>query len=87
MMDVRFTTKANFCICGQCQCGKSHLIRSMLYHLELFDPALTKIIYCYGEHQTVFNDMMHTMPNISFVEGLPEDLYDMFMRQLVTNCG
>ena len=78
MMDVRFRTPANFYICRQSQCGKSHLVKSMLYHLEeLFDPATTKIIYCYGEYQTVFNDMMHTMPNISFVEGLSEDLYDM----------
>ena len=61
MMDVRFRTPANFYVCGRSQCGKPHLVRSMLYHLEeLFDPAPTKIISCYGEYQTVFNDMMYT---------------------------
>ena len=74
-MDVRFKTLANFYICGASQCGKSFLVRSMLHHRdELFEPKITKIIFCYGEYQTI--------PNLTFVEGFPKNLNDM----LCANC-
>ena len=45
-MDVRFKTPANFYISGQSQCGKSYLVRCMLYIFnELFDPVPYRIIY------------------------------------------
>ena len=47
----------------------------MLHHRdELFEP---KIIFCYGEYQAAFDSMMQTIPNITFVEGFPENLNDM----------
>ena len=68
-MDLQFKTSANFYICGQSQSGKSHLVRSVLHHLnELFDPVLMKIVYCYGENQAAFDDMAQTMDNIESVE-------------------
>ena len=77
-MDVRFKTPANFYICGHSQCGKSYLVRSMLNNLdELFYPVPSRTVYCYGEYQPLFDDMLQTIPNISFVQGIPEDLYDM----------
>ena len=76
-MDVRFKTPANFYICGQSQSGKSHLVRSMLYNLnELFHPVPSKIIYCYGEPQMEFDEMVKRIPNIIFVEGFPDNLTD-----------
>ena len=81
-MDVRFKTPANFYICGQSQCGKSVLVRSILNHLdELFNPVPSKIVYCYGEYQSAFDDLMQKNPDITFVEGLTE--YD----QLFTDRG
>ena len=75
-MDVRFRTPANYCICGQSQSGKSHLVRSMLDNLEeLFYPVPTKILYCYGERQKEFDDLSRGLPNIEFVDGFPNDLY------------
>ena len=82
-MDVRFKTPANFYICGQSQSRKSFHVRSMLHHHdELFEPKITKIVFCYGEYQSVFNSMMQTIPNLTFVEGFSENLNDM----LCTNC-
>ena len=76
-MDVRFKTPANFYISGQSQCGKSYLVRCMLRNLnELFDPVPSRIIYCYGEYQHAFDDMVQTIPNIYFTEGFPDNLYD-----------
>ena len=56
---------------------KPDLFKSMLHHLnDLFDPVPTKIVYCYGEHQAAFDDMVRTMDNIQFVEGFPDNLHD-----------
>ena len=75
-MDVRFKTPANFYIAGQSQSGKSYLTRSILYNLEeLFHPVPTKVIYCYGEYQKEFGELLKTIPNIELVDGFPDDLY------------
>ena len=76
-MDVRFKTPANFYVCGQSQSGKSYLVRRMLCNLnDLFDPVPSKIVYCFAEHQEVFDDMARAISNISFVRGFPHNLYD-----------
>ena len=70
-MDVRFKVPSNFYISGQSQCGKSYLVRRLLYYLnELFHPVPSKVIYCYGEYQKEF-DELH---GVEFIEGFPEDL-------------
>ena len=70
-MDVRFKVPSNFYISGQSQCGKSYLVRRLLYYLnDLFHPVPSKVIYCYGEYQKEF-DGMH---RVEFIEGFPEDL-------------
>ena len=77
-MDVRFRTPANFYICGASQSGKSFFLRSMLRNLEyLFSSIPSKIIYSYGVYQKEFAELSKTVPNIQFVEGFPNDLYDM----------
>ena len=74
-MDIRFKTPANFYVCGPTQCGKSHLVRSLLHAAgELFYPTPSKIIYCYGEHQKEFNQLP---AHVTLVRGLPPNLYNM----------
>ena len=76
-MDVRFKTPANFYISGQSQTGKSYLVRQLLYNLnDLFDPVPSIIVHCFAEHQEVFHDMVQEIPNISFVKGFPDNVYD-----------
>ena len=73
-MDVRFKVPSNFYISGQSQCGKSYLVRRLLYYLnELFHPVPSKVIYCYGEYQKEF-DELH---GVDFIEGFPEDLTEL----------
>ena len=73
-MDVRFKMPANFYVCGQMQSGKSHSKRRMFRHLEEFYPVPTKIMYCYGEYQTEFDELP---PNVELMEGFPDNLSDM----------
>ena len=77
-MDVRFKTPANFYICGQSQCGKSHLVRSMVHDLQdLFNPVLTKILCFYGIYQQKIEQLMQTFPELTLSQGFSDDLYDL----------
>ena len=73
-MDVRFKVPSNFYISGQSQCGKTYLVRRLLYYLnELLHPVPSKVIYCYGEYQKEFADLR----GVDFIEGFPEDLTEL----------
>ena len=73
-MDVRFKVPSNFYISGQSQCGKSYLVRRLLYYLnELFHPVPSKVIYCYGEYQKEFDELR----GVDFIEGFPQDLNEL----------
>ena len=53
---------------------------------ELIDGAPENIIWCYGIYQPAYDDMLRTIPNITFVEGVPGDLESMInptIRNLV----
>ena len=77
-MDVRFKAPANFYVCGQSQSGKTSLVRSMLKNLEeLFHPIPIQVIYCFGQPQKEFNELIKIVPKIKLVEGFPDNLYDM----------
>ena len=43
----------------------------------MIDGVPEKILYCYGAYQSMFDEMKNEIPNIFFVEGLPNDLLDM----------
>ena len=46
----------------------------MLHHAEeLFNPAPTKTIYCYGEYQKEFAEFPS---HVDLIKGVPNDLYD-----------
>ena len=44
---------------------------------ELFHPIPTQVIYCFGQPQKEFNELIKIVPKIKLVEGFPDDLYEM----------
>ena len=53
---------------------------------ELIDGAPENIIWCYGIYQPAYDEMLRTIPNITFVQGVPGDLESMInptIRNLV----
>ena len=53
----------------------------MLRYLEeLFYPAPTKIIYCYGEYQKEFGELPL---GVKLMEGFPEHLKDMVRGTII----
>lgn len=58
-------------ISGPTGSGKTHFIRNMINACEkICDPSPKKITYFYAEYQDIFN----SMPNVTFVEGLQEEV-------------
>ena len=52
----------------------------------MIEGAPENIIWCYGIYQPAYNKMLKSIPNISFVEGVPGDLESMInptIRKLV----
>jgi hypothetical protein len=41
---------------------------------ENYKSTPQRIIWCYGQWQPSYFDMMRTMPGIEFNEGIPEDI-------------
>ena len=51
---------------------------------ELFHPIPTQVIYCFGQPQKEFKELIKIVPKIKLVEGFPDDLNDMVNGQLDT---
>jgi hypothetical protein len=74
--DTRFQHPFTMTVCGATQSGKTYFVKQLLENNKKFiNPEPANIIYCYGEHQPLY-DSMNVNPRITFVEGLPSDLYE-----------
>jgi len=40
----------------------------------MIEGAPQNILWCHGMHQPAHNEMIETIPNLTFLEGLPSDL-------------
>ena len=52
----------------------------------MIEGAPEKIIWCYGIYQPAYEEMQRTIPNLTFIEGVPSDLESMInpsIRNLV----
>ncbi|VDI68723.1 Hypothetical predicted protein [Mytilus galloprovincialis] len=71
-------------ISGQTGSGKTRFVFKLLQHFNVMygkDPP-DKILYCYGIHQDLFDDMEKTIPGITFLKGIPTpDTIDDFTRE------
>ena len=59
-------------------CGKSQFVKRLLESgEEMIEGAPENIIWCYGIYQSAYDEMLRSVPNILFVEGVPNDLESM----------
>ena len=67
-------------ICGATQSGKTFFVKKLLQsNSPVIEPAQTRIVWCYGEYQSAYDDMAKTVkPNITFIQGIPLELYETF---------
>ena len=64
------------CIVAGCtQSGKTVWVKSLLENAQTtISPTPQRIIWCYGQWQPSYFDMMRIMPGIEFNEGIPDDI-------------
>ena len=68
-----FQCPSTILISGTSGCGKSFLVYQILKHAsKMFVNPPSKIIYCYGVYQALFDDMKRNLDNILFFQGLPQ---------------
>jgi len=86
-MDPRLKHPFGAVMAGPTCSGKTYLLRKILERgEEMINGAPQNIIWCHGMYQTAHDEMIQTIPNITFLEGLPSDLesrIDPTIRNLV----
>ena len=55
--------------------GKSYLVMKMLQQGK-FKPKPDRIVVLYKRWQPLYTEMKNTIPNIEFIQGVPQDLDD-----------
>ena len=74
-MDVRFKVPFKMQVVGPSLSGKSQFVSRFLHHSEdLMDKPPQYILYFYGEYQPLFTQMSKDISNITFIEGVPDNL-------------
>lgn len=79
-MTLPFEPCSSICISGQTGSGKTQWVYKFLTNVnDMYakDPP-TQVLYCYGIHQDLFDEMERSMPNFYSKQGLPttEELDD-----------
>ena len=72
-MTLPFETCSSICISDQTGSGKTQWVYKFLTHINKMyskDPP-SKVLYCYGIHQDLFDDMERSVPNFQSRQGLP----------------
>ena len=85
-MDTRLKHPFPMLMTGPTSSGKTYFVKRLLEGGEdtIQNPP-ENIIWCYGMDQKLYHDMQETIPNITFVEDVPNDLeatLDLSVRNL-----
>ena len=86
-MDVRLKHPFPAIVAGPTFCGKTQFVERFVESGEdVFNGVFQNIIYCHAIFQPAYDEMQRTIPNITFIEGVPADLESMInpsIRNLV----
>lgn len=67
-----FPANTTISVTGTTFSGKTTWVYKLLKHKNvMFQSPPNKILYCYGVHQSLFDEMEETLPSITFHKGLP----------------
>ena len=74
-LELHFKHPATILLSGPTGCGKTRFVRRILEE-RLIDPFPTRLILVYGEWQEDYDKIKLIYPEIEFVKGYSDDLYD-----------
>lgn len=78
-----FLPCSSMVVSGQTGSGKTRFVYELLKHLDVMygEDRPEKILYCFGIHQNLFDEMEKTIPGMSFLQGIPTlDIIEDFTR-------
>ena len=73
MAAFAFKENSSVCLIGSTGSGKTRWVYRLMSNLpDMFEgPKISKILYCYGVYQSLFDEMQRTVGNLQFQEGIP----------------
>ena len=85
-MDPRWKHPFPALVAGPTRCGRSQFVKRLLEAGEdMIDGAPEKIIWSYRMYQPTYDEMLKTIPNIMFGEGVPGDLETLNINPSIRN--
>ena len=76
-------------VSGMTGCGKTTWVQKLLKNkISTITPTPQRIVWCYSIWQPAYMEMMHTIPGIEFVKGIPshiegDDYFDINVNNLI----
>lgn len=74
---MAFVHPCTILIAGPTQCGKTQLVKRILKEKN-FTPYPDRIVWAYGEWQPTYEIIREENPQIEFVRGLDEEVFESF---------
>lgn len=87
-MDGRLSHPSSYLISGASGCGKTQWTRKLLESWGVLIKAgfPDRIVWFYAEYQPAYSELLASFPQIEFIQGVPEDVCDMFDAQTCNLC-
>lgn len=72
---IKFESPSTITLISASNGGKTSFVKRILINSKgLFKNEIEKVLYCYGSTwQTIFDQLIDDVPNITFKEGLPSE--------------
>ena len=77
MYSIQLTHPFGLLVSGGTKSGKTTFVKKLLTYVEtIIDKPPENITYFYSEFQNAFGEIQTLVPQIKFVQGLPDDILD-----------
>ncbi len=78
-MDLRVVHPSCILIAGPSNSGKTEWVKRFLLNAShMIKPTPVKTYWCYSSYQPIYTELAQTLSNITFIEGLPENIQELF---------
>ena len=74
-LELHFKHPATILLSGPTGCGKTRFVRRILEE-RLIEPFPTRLLWVYGEWQRDYDEVKNIYPEIEFMNGYTDDIYD-----------
>jgi hypothetical protein len=74
-LELHFKHPATILLSGPTGCGKTRFVRRILEE-RLIEPFPTRLLWVYGEWQSDYDEAKIIYPEIEFMNGYTDDIYD-----------